>query len=173
MSNKKPATEQHYYIQSDGVSRSFDNLLEDSSAYESGPHTYDEWKAIVNPPLTGDDLLNQCKADLSTNRWDKTEQGVTIDGTLVQSDLVSKNEMAGYITESFTNGMTEVHWKLSDGSFVTYPIAQLKKVYQIVAKYRNDCFGIEKSKADEMDIAADPTTVDIETGWPDTTFTTS
>jgi hypothetical protein len=42
-----------------------------------------------------------------------------------------------------------------------------------VQQYRNDCFGVEKSKVDAMDTATDPTTVDIETGWPDTTFTTS
>lgn len=169
---KKPTIDQFFYIKYDGTVNAFDEPIENSSEYEHGPLTYYEWQEIFNPPLTGDDLLNHCKYDLAANRWEKTEQGVTIDSIAIQTDMDSKNEMAGYVTESIVNGLTEVHWKLADGSFETYAIADFKNVYKIVAKYRNDCFGIEKSKADAMDTATDPTTVDIETGWPDTTFTT-
>lgn len=137
--------------------------------YDSETNTF-SWVDIT---YTESEVLAQCKADLATKRWDTESLGVTIDNIAIQTDMDSKNEMAGYVTESIVNGLTEVHWKLADGSFQTYAIADFKNVYKIVAKYRNDCFGIEKSKAEEMDAAPDPTTVDIETGWPDTTFTTS
>jgi hypothetical protein len=130
-------------------------------------------KILSNPEVSSEEKLDQCKENLAEKRWHKTEQGLFIDGVLVQSDLVSKNEMSGYVTESITNGMTEVHWKLSDRTFVTYQIAQLKRVYQIIAKYRNDCFGVEKLKAEEIKAAEDPESIDIESGWPSNTFTTS
>jgi len=166
---KKPTIDQCFYIKYDGTVNAFDEPIENSSEYEHGPLTYYEWQEIFNPPLTGDDLLNHCKYDLAANRWEKTEQGVTIDGVAFQSDKNSKDEMAGYVA----NGVTEVHWKHSDGNIITYPIAYFTDVYHLVQQYRNDCFGVEKSKVDAMDTATDPTTVDIETGWPDTTFTTS
>lgn len=130
-------------------------------------------ESLSTPEVSSEEKLDQCKANLAEKRWNKTEQGLFIDGVLVQSDLVSKNEMSGYVTESITNGMTEVHWKLSDKTFVTYQIAQLKRVYQIIAKYRNDCFGVEKLKAEEIKAAEDPESIDIESGWPSNTFTTS
>lgn len=125
--------------------------------------------SFTAPEITSEEKLAQCKADLAEKRWNKTEQGVTIDGVAFQSDQSSKDEMCGYIS----NGVTEIHWKHSDGNIITYPIAYFTDVYHLVQQYRNDCFGVEKSKVDAMDTATDPTTVDIETGWPDTTFTTS
>jgi len=138
-------------------------------SYDSETNTF-SWVDIT---YTAEEIMSQCKADLSAKRWDMESIGVTIDSIAIQTDMESKNEMAGYVTDSIFNGLTEVHWKLADGTFNTYLIVDFKNVYKIVAEYRNDCFGIEKSKAEEMDLAADPTTVDIETGWPDTTFTTS
>jgi hypothetical protein len=141
-------------------------------------HHPDGYESIVNQDgsvsyseviKTSQQILDECKINLSSKRWEKTEQGVTIDGVAFQSDKNSKDEMAGYVA----NGVTEVHWKHSYGNIITYPIAYFTDVYNLVQQYRNDCFGVEKSKQAEMDIAEDPTTFDIETGWPDTTFTTS
>jgi hypothetical protein len=136
-------------------------------AYDSETNTF-SW---VDVTYTDAEVLSQCKSDLSENRWKRTEQGVTIDDTLIQSDIESKNAMSGYVTESIINGITEVHWKLGDGTFVTYPIAQIKKIYQIITKYRNDCFGVEKTKIEELDSSLDPKSIDLESGWPSTEFT--
>lgn len=118
------------------------------------------------------EICQQCKQNLATKRYEVAGGGVVIDGVNLQSDADSSNEMSKYVTESIVNDLVSVNWKLADGSFVVYTVQQFKKIYQIVAKYRNDCFGVEMSKQAEIDAAQDPTTVDIETGWPVREFTT-
>jgi hypothetical protein len=53
--------------------------------------------SFTAPEITSEEKLAQCKADLAEKRWNKTEQGVTIDGVAFQSDQSSKDEMCGYI----------------------------------------------------------------------------
>lgn len=121
------------------------------------------------PPPSTDELKEQCKKDLESKRWNVATGGVVIDGVNVQSDDKSKDEMAGYLTEPIVNGLVNVNWKLADGTFKVYTVQEFKKVYQFVAKYRNDCFGVELTKLDEINATG---TTDLETGWPDNNFIT-
>lgn len=125
------------------------------------------------PPPTSEEICQQCKDSLAAKRWEISTNGVVIDGVNIQSCDESSNEMSKYVTESIVNGLVNVNWKLSDGTFKVYTVQQFNKVYQIVANYRNDCFGVEMDKQEEIETAEDPTTVDIETGWPTREFTTS
>lgn len=118
-------------------------------------------------PKSNDALKEQCKKDLASKRWGIATGGVVIDGVNVQSDDKSKDEMAGYVTESIVNGLVNVNWKLADGTFKVYTVQEFKKIYQFVAKYRNDCFGVESAKLDEINATG---TTDLETGWPDNNF---
>lgn len=126
-----------------------------------------EASEILNPPKSNDELIEQCKSDLACKRWEVATAGVIIDGINVQSDDKSKDEMAGYVTESIVNGLVNVNWKLADGTFKVYTVQEFKKVYQFVAKYRNDCFGVEREKLNEINETGN---TDLEIGWPDNNF---
>ena len=69
------------------------------------------------------------------------------------------------------NGLLNVYWKLADGEFHVFTVQEFKKVYQLVAKYRNDCFGTEYTKTTELESLDNPADLDLDTGWPTTTFT--
>lgn len=124
------------------------------------------------PLPSTEELRTTQKQLLAAKRWDICQGSVLIDGVEVQSDKDSKDEMSGYVTESVVNGLVSVNWKRGSGEFSVYTVQQFKKIYQLVAKYRNDCFGVEMAKLAEIDAAEDPATVDIETGWPNREFTT-
>lgn len=129
-------------------------------------HTY-PFELEDIPPPTSEQIIAQYKSDLSHKRWEVATGGVIIDGINVQSDDKSKDEMAGYVTESIVNGLVNVNWKLADGTFKVYTVQEFKKVYQFVAKYRNDCFGVEREKLDEINETGE---TDLETGWPANNF---
>lgn len=144
-------------------------LLEPTSQFDEWIN--DEWVKDIEAACNYD--LSVCKKELASKRWEVSSDGVLIDGVNVQSDKESKDEMAGYVTESIVNGLVNVNWKLSDGTFKVYTIQKFKEVYKIVAKYRNDCFGAEMDKLEQIHTAEDPTTVDIDSGWPNNVFTTN
>lgn len=118
-------------------------------------------------PQSNEGIKEQCKKDLASKRWEVATGGVVIDGVSVQSDDKSKDEMAGYVTESIVNELVNVNWKLADGTFKVYTVQEFKRVYQFVAKYRNDCFDVESTKLDEINATG---TTDLESGWPDNNF---
>lgn len=116
--------------------------------------------------------ISKCKLDLSTIRKKKQAGGVTVDGIELQTDEKSRFEMAQYVLESVTNGLIDVDWKKADGTSHVYLVQEFKPVYNVIVKYVGDCFKRESYLRGELEIAQDPSTVDLTAGWPSTTLTT-
>jgi len=116
--------------------------------------------------------LEQCKCSLAEIRWNKQNLGVIVDGIEIQTDENSVKKMESYVTESIINGLVDVPWKLADSTFKLYTVQELKPVYKCVVTYINECFRNEMSLQSELDLAANPTVVNLETGWPSRVFTT-
>ena len=118
-----------------------------------------------------DSLRAELADKIAVKRWEVCNAGVLINGFAIQSDTKSKDEMGGYVTESIINGLVNVYWKMPDDTFKVFSVQEFKKVYQTVAKYRNDCFGVEHFKSEQLLALDNPIALDIESGWPDNNFT--
>lgn len=116
--------------------------------------------------------ISDYKYDLSEIRSHKVSGGLVIDGVDIQTDERSINAMARKVTESVINGAIGVNWKKEDGTFKYYLIQDFKPVFKVVANYEEECFANEKSLSEALDQASDPSTVDLESGWPSTTIST-
>lgn len=139
-----------YKRTSDGLSFTlYDLRLEhtDTSFPDSGPN--EQWIAengysketLEDPEIPEDDF----RADevLGKCRWEWENRGVDLgNGTLIQSDQVSRINLIGARMQALENPLYTIRWKAPDG-FVVLDAGQIIAISDIVALHVQKCFAAE------------------------------
>jgi hypothetical protein len=124
------------------------------------------------PVLTVDDY----KENLKEIRLEKQSSGVTISGATF-TDKSGNTQTSGVLFKADNNTLRDmdikagrispvIKWKCSDGEFRGYSISEFARVNAVVVVFNQDCFDNEAAKINELEAATDPSTVDLNAGWP-------
>jgi hypothetical protein len=105
------------------------------------------------------------KHALASYRYDKEVGGVTVGGIPVATDRETQSKLIAARILAKEDANYSVDWK-GTGGFVTLDAATIISVADAVATYVQACFTREKVLAQAISDAADPSAVDITTGWP-------
>lgn len=139
-------------------------LIDDIKNGKHGAVT-DEAKAAIS--------LEYYKQELKTIREDKEKIKVTVNGQELSALAKDRREMQHYVTDAVTNGLVNVYWQKPDGTFHTYTVQEFKPVYRALVHYINALFLRHKELLEALEAAPDPSTVNLQAGWPTTTYTVS
>lgn len=150
-----------------------DVTLETINELQSGLTSITEAQAlaILNPTPT----LSDYKDDLDLVRLGKERLGITVTGhssgnIAMQTDASSRALMSNYIVISMADTLLTVDWRAPDGSVTQYNMADFKKLSGAVTSYVNLCMQRQNALIGALDAASDPSTVDLNSGWPSTTI---
>ena len=135
------------------------------------PDATDAQKAAAAQAITNYDLVapkrSACLDALSARRW-KAQTSATYDGVspvAYGADTPGSLLAAMQALGTQPTGTTGP-WKLGDGAYRTWTLPQFQTFFAWGVQYVNACFANEAALAAQIAAASDPTTVNIETGWP-------
>ena len=127
-------------------------------------YTYDSNNDTFSAPTY---TLQEYKDMLMSDTFSRKAQGVTINGAKFLTNPQSVNEMAMLLQSS----MTSYSFSMADGSVSTFTQAELTDRYNAIMTYYNACSANQATLVTALDAASDPSTVDLDTGFPSRTLT--
>lgn len=123
-----------------------------------------------------ENLKEHLKSKLAERRWTAETAGITIDNLVYATDRESQIKYTAIaVAISQADPQTwSVNWKTSDGQFVSLNSTQMMTRTNIVMGYVQGCFNREYVIQSEMDACStveELLLVDINSGWPEVTYT--
>jgi hypothetical protein len=134
------------------------------------------WSGVINHvagqfvPVYEDDPYYDPKGsiwnDIKAIRDHKsTSGGYRASGKWFHSDLMSRTQQIGLVMMGA--GIPEgIMWKTMDGSFVQMTQALAAEIFAAAAAQDSALFGFAEALNAQVQASADPTSIDIKTGWP-------
>lgn len=122
-----------------------------------------------------ENLKEHFKSKLATRRWTAETSGIAIDNLVYATDRESQIKYTAIaVAISQADPQTwSVNWKTSDGQFVTLNSAQMMYRTNIVMGYVQGCFNREYALQSEIDACStveELLLLDIDSGWPEVTY---
>ena len=111
------------------------------------------------------------QAQVNALRDAKMAAGVTWDGNVYDSDIISRANLTSTVS-SVSAGLTlpvGFSWRTSDNANVAMDSADLNALAQVMLDHVNACYGASWSHKDAIEALATPAAIDsydITTGWP-------
>lgn len=123
-----------------------------------------------------ENLKEHLKSKLAEKRWTAETSGITIDNLVYATDRESQIKYTAIaVAISQADPQTwSVNWKTSDGQFITLNSTQMMTRTNIVMEYVQGCFNREYDIQLEIDACStveELLLVDINSGWPEVTYT--
>jgi hypothetical protein len=120
-------------------------------------------------------LKEHLKSKLATRRWAAETAGITIDDLVYSTDRESQIKYTAIaVAISQADPQTwSVNWKTSDGQFITLNSTQMMYRTNIVMGYVQGCFNREYAIQSEIEACStveELLLVDIDSGWPEVTY---
>ena len=112
--------------------------------------------------------LTQYKEDLDAVYAEKLVLTLTIDTRQITNTSSEYME----ITAAAMSAAANIMWQLADGTFHTYTNAEFTALWEKINEYRQSLISNKDALVTALDAAPDPSTIDLDTGWPTTTYTT-
>jgi hypothetical protein len=116
--------------------------------------TEDEIEALRNARLDA----------LAARRWQAEEGGMS--SPPMATDRVTQAKLTGAYVKATQDPAFTVNWKVGRGAFVTLDAATIIALGDAVTTHVQTCFDREAALTAQILAAADPTSIDINTGWP-------
>jgi hypothetical protein len=120
-------------------------------------------------------LKEHLKSKLATRRWTAETAGITIDDLIYSTDRESQIKYTAIaVAISQADPQTwSVNWKTNDGQFITLNSTQMMYRTNIVMGYVQGCFNREYAIQSEIEACStveELLLVDIDSGWPEVTY---
>lgn len=122
-------------------------------------------EAPVAAPVVVSTPLEAALAALSAKRYEVETGGIIVNGLPVATDDRAKTLLLGARLEVLGNPTLTLRWKTADG-FVALSATQIVAISSAVRAHVQACFNREADLSALISAAADPSSVDISTGWP-------
>jgi len=126
-----------------------------------------EAAAILNPPLTIEEVKANKLAALAAYRYEQETAGIVVGDATIKTDRESQAMISGAKMFSDLNPTALIDWKGADG-WVQINQATLLAIGQAVGAHVQSCFSAERTHAEAiaaLTTAAEIEAYDFTTGW--------
>lgn len=121
------------------------------------------------PVLTFTDKKHAKKAALAATRWDHETSGLTFDGHIIATDVVSQTKIIGAVVGVQLDPTATLNWKTAEGDFIPLSASSIIAIGQAMRAHVQACVDREAALVSVINAAADEAAldaIDITVGWP-------
>lgn len=111
-------------------------------------------------------IVSALRTEVKNKRNQVRDAGIAFGAYVVQTDTASKDNIDAEVSGLEKSGDVSTVWRMLDNSMVVITAAEFTAMALSVRAHWKACFARQAELEAALDIAADPTTVPINDGWP-------
>lgn len=123
-----------------------------------------------NAQLRREQLIHLKQEEVAHRRWQEETKGIWVNDFYFGTTDREKALLASKVVAAMNKPGATHRYKTGQG-WITLTSDLIIQLGLTVEQYVQTCFDNEGALVDQLNSADDPTTVDIESGWPDNSFT--